>query len=155
MEIREIREKSGLSRAAFSRAYEIPVRTLEEWEAGRRKPPAYVLNLLERAVAADRKSGRQELAEVRSTELDEGFSITEYKSSDYEVTVTRSPGMVSIKADPLLLNLPEIRISNGCVTRIGFVGDMILEENIAACASGLKEAKAFIAQLREEFQQNK
>jgi len=32
---------------------------------------------------------------------------------------------------------------------------MILEENIAACASGLKEAEAFIAQLREEFQQNK
>lgn len=155
MTIQEIRKETGLSRAAFSKKYEIPVRTLEEWEAGRRKPPAYVLKLLEGATAADRKSGRQELAEVRSTELGEGFSITEYKSSDYKVTVTRSPGMVSIKADPLLLNLPEIRISNGCVTRIGFVGDMILEENISACASGLKKAEAFIAQLREEFQQNK
>ena len=32
-EIREIREKTGMSRAEFSRAYGIPVRTLEDWEA--------------------------------------------------------------------------------------------------------------------------
>ena len=47
MTVREMRELLGLSRAAFSRIYKIPVRTLEDWEAGRRKCPDYVLYLRE------------------------------------------------------------------------------------------------------------
>ena len=53
MTITEIREISGLSRAAFSRQYKIPVRTLEDWEAGKRIPPEYVLELLARVVDMD------------------------------------------------------------------------------------------------------
>lgn len=53
MTIAEIREMSGLSRAAFSRAYKIPVRTLEDWESGKRTPPEYVADLLARVVAED------------------------------------------------------------------------------------------------------
>jgi putative transcriptional regulator len=53
MTITEIREMSRLSRAAFSRQYKIPVRTLEDWEAGKRTPPEYVLELLARVVDAD------------------------------------------------------------------------------------------------------
>jgi len=45
-QIREIRGKTGYSRKKFSDAYGIPVRTLEEWEAGRRTPPDYVVRLL-------------------------------------------------------------------------------------------------------------
>ena len=45
-----IRAISGLSRAAFSRTYRIPIRSLEDWEAGRRAAPAYVLDLLAYAV---------------------------------------------------------------------------------------------------------
>ncbi|MFQ7618330.1 helix-turn-helix domain-containing protein [[Clostridium] scindens] len=55
MTVREMRELLGLSRAAFSRIYKIPVRTLEDWEAGRRKCPDYVLYLLERCVKEDKK----------------------------------------------------------------------------------------------------
>jgi len=44
--IRSIREKTGLNRREFSDKYGIPVRTLEEWEAGRRTPPEYVMRLL-------------------------------------------------------------------------------------------------------------
>jgi DNA-binding transcriptional regulator YiaG len=44
--IRSIREKTGLNRREFSDKYGIPVRTLEEWEAGRRTPPEYVVRLL-------------------------------------------------------------------------------------------------------------
>ena len=44
--IRSIREKTGLNRREFSDKYGIPVRTLEEWEAGRRTPPEYVVMLL-------------------------------------------------------------------------------------------------------------
>lgn len=51
--IGEIREKSKMSRAEFSRAYNIPVRTLEDWEAEKRKCPDYVVSLLKRAVDED------------------------------------------------------------------------------------------------------
>lgn len=56
MTIKEIREYSGLSRAAFAREYKIPVRTLEDWEAERRTPPEYLILLLERAVVEDKMS---------------------------------------------------------------------------------------------------
>lgn len=53
MNIKEIRETSGMSRAEFSRVYGIPLRTLENWEAGNRKCPEYLLNLIKRSVAED------------------------------------------------------------------------------------------------------
>lgn len=54
MTVREMRNYLGLSRAAFSRLYKIPIRTLENWEAGTRKCPDYVMYLLERCVKADK-----------------------------------------------------------------------------------------------------
>ena len=45
-----IRAISGLSRAAFARAYRIPIRSLEDWEAGRRAAADYMLDLLAYAV---------------------------------------------------------------------------------------------------------
>lgn len=45
-----IRAISGLSRAAFARDYRIPLRSLEDWEAGRRAAAAYMLDLLAYAV---------------------------------------------------------------------------------------------------------
>lgn len=53
MTIKEIRTLTGLSQAKFGEKYEISKRTIEEWEAGRRKPPEYVVKLLERAVKED------------------------------------------------------------------------------------------------------
>ena len=46
MNIKEAREQSGLSRAEMSRLFEIPLRTLEDWEAGKRTPPPYVEKLI-------------------------------------------------------------------------------------------------------------
>lgn len=51
--INKIREASGLSRAEFSRIYGIPLRSLEDWEAGRRKCPDYLVGLLSRVVVED------------------------------------------------------------------------------------------------------
>ena len=45
--IRILREKTGLSRKDFSIHIGIPLRTVEEWEAGRRRPPEYVPRLIE------------------------------------------------------------------------------------------------------------
>lgn len=56
MELKEMRKLLGLSQAAFGKKYNIPVRTIEQWESGRRKAPIYVLELLERVVTEDSKS---------------------------------------------------------------------------------------------------
>lgn len=56
MELKEMRKLLGLSQAAFGKKYNIPVRTIEQWESGRRKAPIYVLELLERVVVEDSKS---------------------------------------------------------------------------------------------------
>lgn len=53
MKIKEIRKYSGLTQDAFSKKYNIPKRTLEGWESGKRNPPEYVLILLERVVQED------------------------------------------------------------------------------------------------------
>ena len=44
--LKKIRETVNMNRSEFSRFMNIPVRTLEEWEAGRRKMPDYVLRLI-------------------------------------------------------------------------------------------------------------
>ena len=46
LEIKRLRESTGMSRKEFSDHTGIPVRTLEDWEAGRRTPPEYVPRLL-------------------------------------------------------------------------------------------------------------
>lgn len=51
MTIKEIREYSGLSRAEFSRKYDIPVRSLENWESEARSCPEYLVRLLAKAVS--------------------------------------------------------------------------------------------------------
>lgn len=46
MTIKEAREKAGISRAEMSRRFEIPLRTLEDWETEKRTPPPYVAKLI-------------------------------------------------------------------------------------------------------------
>lgn len=53
MGIAEMRKLLDESRAAFSKQYNIPIRTLENWESGRSKCPEYVRQLLERVVKED------------------------------------------------------------------------------------------------------
>lgn len=44
--IRELRDSVKMNRKEFSEHVGIPVRTLEDWEAGRRTPPEYVPRLI-------------------------------------------------------------------------------------------------------------
>ena len=44
--LKKIREDLGMNRTEFSQYMGIPLRTLEEWEAGRRTMPDYVLRLI-------------------------------------------------------------------------------------------------------------
>ena len=45
--IMKLREETGENRKEFSVHTGIPVRTLEDWEAGRRTPPEYIPRLIE------------------------------------------------------------------------------------------------------------
>ena len=44
--IKELRESTGLNRKEFCERFEIPYRTMTEWELGHRTAPPYVLRLL-------------------------------------------------------------------------------------------------------------
>lgn len=44
--IKIICEAYGMSQTALSRRFGIPIRTVQDWYAGRRTPPAYVVNML-------------------------------------------------------------------------------------------------------------
>ena len=44
--IKALREQTGMSRKEFSEYTTIPIRTLEDWESGRRTPPEYIPRLL-------------------------------------------------------------------------------------------------------------
>ena len=44
--IKMLREQTGLSRKDFSAHIGIPLRTIEDWEAGRRRPPEYIPRLI-------------------------------------------------------------------------------------------------------------
>ena len=44
--IKAIRQKTGMTQAEFAAEFEIPRRTLENWESGSRTPPPYLIKLL-------------------------------------------------------------------------------------------------------------
>lgn len=44
--LKRIRQDLGMNRTEFSQYMGIPLRTLEEWEAGRRQMPDYVFRLI-------------------------------------------------------------------------------------------------------------
>ena len=45
-ELIHLREKTGMKRSEFARYFEIPYRTVQDWELGNRKIPAYLLRLM-------------------------------------------------------------------------------------------------------------
>lgn len=53
MKIQEMRKLLGDTQQHFSERYRIPLRTLQSWESGERKCPAYVMELLEPTVKED------------------------------------------------------------------------------------------------------
>ena len=61
--IKELRESTGMNRREFCDYFEIPYRTVTEWERDNRHAPEYVLRLLEYYIRMenlmmDRKAGK-------------------------------------------------------------------------------------------------
>ncbi len=69
--IKELRESTGLNRKEFCEKYEIPYRTMTEWELGHRNAPPYVLRLLAYYVEMQAKLGEKDLDSRREVDGDE------------------------------------------------------------------------------------
>ena len=86
-----IRKATGMSRTAFCKKYNIPLRTYEAWDAGDREAPDYVLDLLEKAVKADEKNHRRysiiNMSLDRYTKEEEE-ALKKHYSFDYDYIAT-------------------------------------------------------------------
>jgi len=56
--ITQIRKLTGLTRKDFAKFYDIPLRTVEDWEWEKREPALYLVNFLERIVTEDVAAGK-------------------------------------------------------------------------------------------------
>ena len=69
--LRQIREDLRMNRTQFSHYVDIPLRTLEEWEAGRRQMPDYVLRLLTYYTKMERLLEEQKITLAEETNAEE------------------------------------------------------------------------------------
>lgn len=53
MNIRDMRKQLGDTQSEFAERYNIPFRTVQNWETGMRKPPEYILELLKARIKED------------------------------------------------------------------------------------------------------
>ena len=64
--IKELRESTGMNRREFSDYFEIPYRTVTEWERDNRHAPEYVLRLLEYYIRMEKLR-----KDIKTTDLSE------------------------------------------------------------------------------------
>ena len=57
----ELRESTGMTRKEFCEYFEIPYRTVQDWELGNRKMPDYLLRLMEYKIRIEQgiKDGKE------------------------------------------------------------------------------------------------
>ena len=61
--IRRLREQTGMTRKDFSIHIGIPLRTIEDWEAGRRRPPEYIPRLIDYQLKYEELIGKMKKGE--------------------------------------------------------------------------------------------
>lgn len=83
IQIRDLRNETGLNRREFAEHFGIPLRTVEDWEAGRRKPPEYVPRLL--AYQIKMMIIKKESADAKKSRVDKSVDII--KDADGENVV--------------------------------------------------------------------
>ncbi|MBO4680076.1 MAG: XRE family transcriptional regulator [Lachnospiraceae bacterium] len=63
--MKELRESTGLNRKDFCVKFDIPYRTMTEWELGHRNAPPYVLRLLTYYIEMQRELAEKENREKK------------------------------------------------------------------------------------------
>ena len=80
--VRALREDLQLNRREFCDYFNIPYRTVQDWECGKRVMPEYVLSLLEYKIRMDQML--QEQSETKKVVVGQGFCIRSMQLDDYE-----------------------------------------------------------------------
>ncbi len=75
--IRELRESIGFNRKEFSEHIGIPVRTLEDWEAGRRTPPVYIPRLIAYQLKYEELLQKVSTRDMHDGDLEKGEDVHE------------------------------------------------------------------------------
>ena len=57
--IAELCKRYGLSQSELARRFEIPLRTVQDWHAGRRKAPDYVVKMMEQLLSLERMARKE------------------------------------------------------------------------------------------------
>lgn len=56
----ELREQTGMNRREFCEYFQIPYRTVTEWERGNRSAPEYVLRMMEHMIRMEKLGEKKE-----------------------------------------------------------------------------------------------
>jgi putative transcriptional regulator len=63
--IKELRKKTGLSQSRFAAKFEIPVRTLQQWEQGISAPPEYLIRMMAYIMLLEEKGQMKDDESIR------------------------------------------------------------------------------------------
>lgn len=53
--LKELRKELGLSQAKFAEKFGIPVRTIQDWEYGKREIRSYIVNMMYKIIELENK----------------------------------------------------------------------------------------------------
>lgn len=87
MEIKELRNKMKMSQRQFAEYFGIPIRTIQCWEIGQRKPPDYIPKLLKRLwrEELERKTNNPSWCIDKIQEKIEDYKVNINETTDEEV----------------------------------------------------------------------
>ncbi len=108
MDIREMRTHLGDTQSEFAARYHIPFRTIQNWENGVRKPPEYMIDLLESRIHSDlanRKTATLPKYDPQKRNLP--------KRSDYIGAISWLKAVQECLGDPFVFALDEALMCQG------------------------------------------
>lgn len=106
--IRNLRKQLGDTQSSFAKRYHIPFRTIQNWETGVRKPPKYIMDLLQHRVKEDlvnKKTSILPLYDSRKKELP--------KRSDYIGSISWLKAVRECLGDNIVFALDEALMCQG------------------------------------------
>ena len=71
MNIKEIRNTTGLSQRSFSKMFNIPISTLQKWEQGESSPTPYIIKLIANQLPIDNDN----MCKIEDNNRDAGYLI--------------------------------------------------------------------------------
>lgn len=81
------RKQTGMSQRQFAAYFGISVRTLQEWEQGRQKPPEYLEDLLKRIWAQEgalKTTAKGEIGQMEQKKIDRLYELLERANNEHD-----------------------------------------------------------------------